>query len=67
MSRNEWERGTFKIPAAEWAELKKKVRDADNAAKTDAYALAVALYAHLSALPAAERSKDLNLRALDLL
>lgn len=49
MSRNEWESGTLKIPTAEWAGLKRAVRDAHNKRQGVAYLEALDIYNRLIA------------------
>jgi hypothetical protein len=48
MSRYEWEQGSFTIPSAEWARVKKDIRDKMNAEIESSFALAEQVYKHVS-------------------
>lgn len=62
MSCYEWERGTIKIPSAQYADLKKKVREAHNKVQTARYERLLKIYAMVKT--AIKGKRNVNLRTL---
>ena len=58
MSCHEWERGTIRIPQAEWAGLKRKVREAWNVHQRRSLRLVTKAYRDLLAEVRGERRKE---------
>jgi len=65
MSKYEWEKGEFKIPSAEWSELKSRVREAMNKSNLDMFDAAVALYDRVAARVKGIKNADLEHIAWD--
>lgn len=60
MARNEWEKGEFTIPSAEWAGFKAKIRDEMNELHTRQLEIAKQLYDRLVVLAKGQKNFDIN-------
>jgi len=65
MSKYEWERGEIVIPSAEWADFKKRIRDALNTASERQFDLANKLYEHIRTKHPKARGYELRGKAED--